>query len=126
MEHRHFKEPESLAIVAERGLSISERTERPINFFQLPVSKRAMEKLDAFYEPMNRLLPKFRKHNTELLLGLVHYEDSEGTKTRIEAAKKAFGDVDFGISTECGWGRVLQEELENVMKISCELLEPVL
>lgn len=107
MEHRHWQEPESLAVITERGLAVFDQTPRPINFFHLPVPKSAMHNLDAYYEPLAKLLPKMKEQGTELYLGVVIEHDLEGTKKRIDAAKKALGDIEFGVATECGWGRTV-------------------
>lgn len=126
MEHRHWKEPESLANITERGLAVFEKTPHPINFFHMPVPKSAMEKLDAYYEPLKELLPKFKEHGTDLYLGVVHENDLEGSQKRLDAAKKAFGDTPFGIGTECGWGRTQPEDIDSIMQISTQLSDPVL
>lgn len=124
--HTHFKEPDSLAMVAETGLVIFERTTHPIKFYQCPVPPSANDKLEHYYEPLKQLLPKLKEHGTELYLGVVREDDLEGTKARVEAAKKAFPDTDFGVATECGLGRVSPEQAESVMKISSEVAGPVL
>ena len=126
MQHRHFKEPESLHNITERAQAILVQSPRPINWLHLPVPLSAMEKLDSYYAPFKSILPKLNEHGTEVYLGLVHYNDLEGTKKRVEAAKKALGDLDFGVATECGWGRTPPEEIENIMEISREVAEPVL
>ena len=40
---------------------------------------------------------------TELILGLIHYDDAEGDMARIAAAREFLPA--FGVATECGWGR---------------------
>ena len=125
MEHRHWKEPESLANITERALGVYEKSPRPINFFHFPVPKSAMEKLDDYYEPLKKLLPKFKEQGTELYLGAIIENDMEGSQKRIEAAKNAFGDFPFGIATECGWGRTPPEDLDSIYQISTQLSEPV-
>ena len=125
MEHRHWKEPESTATVTQRGLAIFEKSSHPINFFHLPVPQSAMERLDEYYEPLKQMLPKLKEKSTDLYLGLVIENDLEGTKKRIDAAKKVLGDVDFGVATECGFGRMDKKELPSVFSISMEVSEPV-
>ena len=54
----------------------------------------------AYYAPLAGLrLPE----GCELYLGLIHHDDREGDRRRIAAASRTVGD--FGIATECGWGR---------------------
>lgn len=125
MEHRHWKEPENLANVTERGLAVFKASPHKINFFHMPVPKSAMEKLEEYYSPLKELVPQLKEHGTEVYFGLVHYHDLEGTNKRIEAAKKVFGDMEFGVGTECGWGRTPPEEVDNIMQISTQVSEPV-
>lgn len=125
MEHRHWIEPESLALVAERGLKIFGKTPRPINFFHVPVPKSALDKLDTYFEPLKQLVPKFKEHGTDLYLGVIHYDDRPATQKMIEAAKSVLGDYPFGVATECGWGRTPPEQIEDIMKLTTEVCEPV-
>jgi hypothetical protein len=126
MEHRHWLEPKSLAIVVERGLRIFEKSPHKINFFHAPVAKSAIDNLDAYFAPLKEMVPKFKEHGTDLYLGVVHYEDMAMTKKMIEAATKALGDFPFGVATECGWGRTPPEQIENIMEISTAVSQPVL
>ena len=125
MQHKHFKEPDSLALVVELSQAIFERTPHPIKFYQLPVPASAAGKLEHYYEPLKAFLPKLEKHQTELYFGVVIEDDLEGTKTRIAAAQKAFPDTDFGVATECGLGRTSVAQTESVMQISSEVAGPV-
>jgi hypothetical protein len=119
-------EPKSLAVITERGLRVFEKTPHPINFFHVPVPKSAIDNLDAYLEPIKELLPKFKEHNTDLYLGVVHYDDRAATTKMVEAAKRVLGHFPFGIATECGMGRTPPEEIEDILKISTEFSEPIL
>lgn len=123
MEHKHWWEPTSLSAVVERGIGIFDRSPHKIAWFHCPVPVSAMDKLDTFLAPLKDLAPKLKEHGTELYLGVVQYNDSEGTKKRIEAASKVVDE--FGVATECGWGRTPPEQIENIMQISTEVAEPV-
>lgn len=125
MMHTHFKEPDSLAVVAEFGGTIFDRSNRPIKFFHCPVPPSAMEKLDHYYEPFKAILPRLKKHDTELYFGVLREDDLQGSKARAEAAKKAFPDTEFGVATECGMGRISAEQAESVFKTASEIAEPV-
>lgn len=85
-----------------------------------------MDNLDQYYEPMRNLLPDFQRHGTDVYLGVVHSDDREGTKKRIEVAKKVLPGLEFGIATECGFGRTPKDELDGIMSLSAQLSEPVL
>lgn len=122
MEHKHWYEPTSLKAVVERGVQLVEKSPHPIAYFHAPVPVSAMDTLDTFLEPLKDLAPKLKEHNTELYLGVVQFDDLEGTKKRIEAASKVVPE--FGVATECGWGRTPAEQIEGIMKISCEVSEP--
>ena len=39
----------------------------------------------------------------DLHLGVIHHDDRDGDRRRIAAASRTVSD--FGIATECGWGR---------------------
>lgn len=123
MEHKHWFEPTSLRAVADRGLRLFEKSSHKINWFHLPVPVSAMDHLDDFFAPLADLVPKLKENGTDLVLGVVQYNDEEGTKKRIEAASKVVSE--FEIATECGWGRTPEEQVDGIMKLSCELSEPV-
>ena len=126
MEHRHWLEPSSLAVIVERSLRVYEQSPRKIDFFHCPVPKSAIENLDNYLAPLAELIPKFREHGTELYLGVVHENNAGMTKKMIDAAGKVLGDFPFGVATECGWGRTEAMEIEDIMRISTEVSEPVL
>jgi hypothetical protein len=71
---------------------------RRIDFIHMPVIKSRTD--DAFFAPLDglRLAPE-----TELYLGLIHYDDSTGDFARLAAARR-HGRVD-GVATECGMAR---------------------
>ncbi|KAF2194067.1 hypothetical protein K469DRAFT_689125 [Zopfia rhizophila CBS 207.26] len=52
----------------------------------------------------------------ELYLGLVHPDDEEGTRERVERAKEVLGSREFGVVPECGMGR-MPEEFVSIMSI---------
>lgn len=125
MEHRHWAEPTSLTVIVERGLRVIGKSPHLINFFHCPVPKSAVDNLDAYYAPLEDLVPKLKEHGTELYLGVIHYDDMATTKKMIEAAGKVLGNFPFGIASECGWGRTPPEQITEIMKMSTELSQPV-
>lgn len=124
MEHKHWFEPTSLKAVAERGKLLLDRSPHSIKYFHTPVPVSTMDNLEIFLEPLRELVPRFEKHETELYLGVVQYDDLEGTRRRIEAAGKVVPN--FGLASECGWGRTPVEQMESIMSISRDLSEPTL
>jgi hypothetical protein len=112
---RHWKEPESTANMVEVHNRLAAMLERPIDYLHMPVPVERGD--DAYFKPLDglRLDPGAR-----LFLGLVHDTDGvEGTRKRIAAAAKHAGD--FGIGTECGFGRRPPETIPNLLRIHAEL-----
>jgi hypothetical protein len=60
---------------------------------------------------------------TQLYLGLVHYTDGvEGARKRLMAAKKMVSD--FGIATECGFGRRPREQdIRELLHLHAQIAE---
>ncbi|CAK3781957.1 Hypothetical predicted protein [Lecanosticta acicola] len=125
MEHKHWHEPTSLAVVVERAQMFMKSTKHKINFFHCPVPKSAESFIDAYLAPLKELVPLFEQHGTEVYLGLVHEHQPELTRKYIQAAAKVLPDG-FGIAAECGGGRMKWEDFEDMLKISKEVSEPVL
>lgn len=94
----HLVQPTDTANMVEMCHGIVAAVRRPIQFFHLPVPKDRDD--DAYFRPLTALaLPA----ETELLLGLVHYDDEAGDARRLAAARRFAATA--GVSTECGWGR---------------------
>lgn len=123
IEHRHWHEPTSLRAVTDRGLSLLARTSHKIDYFHCPVPQSAMDFLPQYFSPLAELYPALQGHGCELNLGLVHFEDLEGTKKRIGEAQKLAPD--FGVSTACGMGRTPVEHVKGLMDLMTEVSEPV-
>jgi hypothetical protein len=120
MEHKHFIEPEDLSILVELANRFVEEIHplHPISWFHMPVPKDRVD--DMFFEPLKRLtLPP----STQLFLGLLHPNDLDGAKKRIEMARNAF-PRGFGISTECGMGRTPEDEGKSIFEIASSLTRP--
>jgi len=112
---RHWKEPGSTANMVEVHNRLAAKLARPIDYLHMPVPVDRSD--DAYFEPLSglELDPK-----TKLFLGLVHDSDGvAGSKKRIDAAGKYAGD--FGIATECGFGRRPPETIPNLLRVHAEL-----
>jgi len=94
----HMVQPKDAGIMVEIVNGIVARVKRTIDFFHLPVPKGRTD--DAYFAPLEKL--KLRP-GTALYLGLIHYNDAEGDKARLAAARRHVR-VD-GIGTECGMAR---------------------
>ena len=117
--HKHFKEPEDATKLVAVANAISTGITRPINWMHLPVPRNRTDA--AYYVPLGnvRLHPE-----TELYLGLVHFTDGvEGTRKRIEAAQQFVAD--FGVATECGFGRRPSETIPDLLRVHSQVADPV-
>lgn len=116
--HRHFIEPEDTTKLVEVANGISDGLQRSLNWISMPVPRNRSD--DAYFAPLKNL----QLHpETELYLGLVHYTDGvAGTQRRIEAAQRVVAD--FGVATECGFGRRPTETILDLLHIHSEVAVP--
>lgn len=115
VQHRHYKEPRDAGKLVEVANALAASLGRPLNWVHMPVPRDRTD--PAYYAPLAalRLRPE-----TELYLGLVHHTDGvEGTARRIEVARRFVPD--FGIATECGWGRRSPPTVPELLRIHREL-----
>lgn len=97
--HRHFIEPTDTALMTRLANALSRQLKRPLAWFHMPVPRNRAD--DAYFAPLADLT---LHRETRLFLGLVHFTDGvDGARRRIDAAQKYVRD--FGIATECGFGR---------------------
>lgn len=117
--HSHFKQPEDASKLVEVANALAAGVTRTINWIHMPVPRDRFD--DAYFTPLKNL----KLHpETELYLGLVHYTDgSEGTQKRIGVAQKIVSE--FGVATECGFGRRPTETIPNLMQIHREVSNPI-
>ena len=98
-EHGHFAEPEDAGKLVGVANALAATLDRPLNWIHMPVPQERDD--DRYYAPLGDLR---LGGETELYLGLIHAGDrDEGAQRRIAAAREHV--TDFGIATECGWGR---------------------
>jgi hypothetical protein len=105
---KHLVMPKDCTILAELGNAIIERVERKVDFLHLPVPRERTD--EAYFAPLGDLA---LGTGTRLYLGLVHYDDEAGDRARITAARRTCPD--FGIASECGWGRADPDRLEGLL-----------
>jgi hypothetical protein len=94
----HMIQPEDSGVMVEITNRLLAAVRRTVQFMHLPVPKNRAD--DAYFAPLKNLK---LKPETELLLGLVHYDDAAGDAARLAAARRHAKVA--GIGTECGWGR---------------------
>ena len=104
----HLVMPKDTAILVEIANGLSRQLARRLDFIHMPVPKHRVD--DAYYAPLAELmLPA----DTELYLGLIHHDDHEGDRMRITAAHNVVPN--FGIASECGWGRTNSERVPGLI-----------
>ncbi len=107
--HKHFVEPESLQPLVGVANAISDGVSRPIKWFHMPVPRDRSD--SAYFAPLTEYRP-----TAELFLGLIHLTDGiEGVQRRVSAARQ-FRE-DFGIATECGFGRRPPETIPSLLEL---------
>ncbi|MBP2412892.1 methionine synthase II (cobalamin-independent) [Arthrobacter stackebrandtii] len=118
---KHFAEPADAGHLTEVANALSAKITRPIAFLHLPVP---IERDDAaYFAPLAGLA---LHAETELFLGLVHHEDGvAGAAKRIAAARPAVAEAgfgQFGIATECGFGRGPAERTAPLLRLHAEII----
>lgn len=130
MDHKHWHEPTSLAVVVERQILVTKASPRKINWSHMPVPKSAAERpevgLEKFLSPLKDLRPILEQHGTELYLGVVHEHQPELTHQMIEAVESVVPGLKFGVGTECGGGRMQWAPFEDALRIAADVSRPVL
>ncbi len=114
----HVVQPKDMAILVEIMNGIGGRAQRHIDFLHVPVPKPRND--GAYFAPLSGWR---RRAETRLYLGLIHFDDREGDAERIAAARRVIAD--FGIASECGWGRTDPDRLPGLLashRLAAEVL----
>jgi hypothetical protein len=115
MGNKHWKEPEDLGICVSTANAISNGVTRKIDFFHVPVPVDRDD--DLYFAPLDTLAIGV---DMLMYLGLIHGADgAEGAVRRIAAAQKHLDR--FGLSTECGWGRMDTDEVVPLLELHGQL-----
>ena len=116
MEHRHSVEPPDVSIMVDMANRLRAALDRPMDYLHMPVPRGRDD--DAYFEPLRDLA---LAPETELYLGLVHYTDGiEGTRRRMATADRHY--TDYGIGTECGFGRRAPETIRPLLELHRDAL----
>jgi hypothetical protein len=113
--HKHMKEPEDLAVsVSMSNLAVASSGRR-VDFVHMAVPVDRTD--EAYFAPLQFLRP-----GPKPFLGLVHEADGvDGGLRRWDVAAKFLPD--FGIATECGWGRRPAWQVPSLIKLHRQILE---
>ena len=107
--HKHIFEPRDLSVCVHLANEAVNHAGRKVNWVHMPAPRDRKD--DAYFQPLQNL-----SDTPRLYLGLVHLTDGvEGTGSRIEVAKKY--KTEFGISTECGFGRRPPETILQLLEV---------
>ena len=124
--HQHFMQPESLALQVRVVNAVAAAAGRPVSFVSFTVPQYQRE--DGYFAPLAQLTTG---PDTELNFALVPYHPAEqaaGTTDAqvrlIDAALAASpgGARNWGICTECGMGRVSQDEVPALLDLHREII----
>jgi hypothetical protein len=115
---RHFVEPQTAAAMVDLANTISAAAPRPVSYIHMPIPIARDD--DEFHRPFRDLE---LQPETELYLGLIHAKDGlEGARRRDATARRYAPR--YGVSTECGMGRVRSPEtVRDLLKIHATLCE---
>jgi hypothetical protein len=104
----HIVQPKDAAVLVDLMNGIGDAVKRPLDFLHVPVPKPRTD--DAYVAPFKdwRARPE-----TKLYLGLLHHDDDAGNERRIAAARRHVAD--FGVASECGWGRTEPGRLPGLL-----------
>ena len=100
--------PQDMSILVELANGIAANVDRTVDFIHVPVPQGRTE--PEFYEPLRSLQVA---PETRIFLGLVFQGDPDGDQARIATAKDYLAD--FGVATECGWGRTDPENVAGLL-----------
>jgi hypothetical protein len=114
---RHFVEPKSMEAMVDLANGILGKLTRSLDYLHMPVPIERDD--DAYFEPLRRLK---RPEGMEVYLGLIHERDGEGGTLRRHATAKRYLN-DFGLSTECGFGRYQPEEALQILETHSKVMQ---
>lgn len=117
--HEHFAQPVDAGSVVEIANELTSRVSRSITWIHLPVPRDRSDA--AYFAPLSKLRIG---PDTELYLGIVHITDGlDGAATRIAAAQTAVQE--FGVATECGFGRRPADTVRPLMSLHADIADPI-
>jgi hypothetical protein len=119
-EGRHMVEPGDLGLVVRMANAAAEHSGRPMDYVHMPVPIARDD--PEYFAPLADL---DRERVGRVFLGLVHVGDGvDGARRRVEAARTQLDN--FGVSTECGMGRVPGGRTAELLDLHRAIAEEVL
>src|SRR5580698_421938 len=109
--HKHVREPTDTGRMVDLYHRLATAIRRPITWLHMPVPRDRDD--ESYFSPLHNLR---LKSGTELYLGLIHLTDGiEGAKRRVAAAERVVSN--FGIATECGFGRRPPDTVPELLRL---------
>jgi hypothetical protein len=117
-DHKHALDPRDLGACVNLANAIAKGLQRPIDYVHMPVPRERDD--DAYFAPLDEL---DRSRVKKTYLGLLHYSDGvDGARRRMAAAERHL--VDFGIATECGFGRrPSHQDIRRLIALHAEAID---
>lgn len=111
LEHSHLIEPDDLGVSVKMANLAVKHAGRRFDYVQMAVPRNRDD--DAYFEPLKDL----DIGDTAIYIGLVHYSDGvEGAMKRLKAFRRRYSG-NYGIATECGWGRRKPETVPDLIRL---------
>jgi hypothetical protein len=118
--HKHFVQPKDTARLVDVANFVADNLHRQLNWIHFPVPVDRTD--DSYFAPLHEL---HLRPSTELYAGLVHLPDQPGgAQLRIGAAQRALAR-EFGIATECGFGRRDPHTVPALLQLHADLAAPL-
>lgn len=118
-EGRHQYRPADAIKLVDVANAVSSGLGRAPDWLHLPVPPDAAD--TGFLDALDRLA---LRPETELYLGLLHLADGPaGARSRIEAASRVVED--FGVATDCGWGRFRPGDVPDLIDLHRATSSPI-
>jgi methionine synthase II (cobalamin-independent) len=112
---RHVVQPQNLRLVTDMANAVSSGAGRAVDWIHMPVPAGRSDL--AYFAPLADL----EAAGTTLYLGLIHLDDgADGASRRIEAARH-HAPADFGVATECGFGRLPSDAIRPLLRLHREV-----
>lgn len=119
LEHTHLVEPMDLANCVRMANTAVGGAGRRFDYVHMPVPRKRGD--DAYFAPLRDL----RIGDTKLYIGLIHHTDgTAGSLQRLATFRRHYSG-DFGVATECGWGRRRPETIPGLLRIHQEVVVAV-
>ena len=115
-QHRHSVEPRDMGIMVTAWNDLTRAPGRRIDYVHMPVPRGRGD--SAYFAPLSDL----KLDEQEIYPGLVHFTDGiDGGRRRIAAASRFLPE--FGIGTECGFGRRPPETIAQLLDLHAQLAQ---